>query len=189
MNQRLTVYRRLASARSLDEITALLDEMRDRYGAPPASVENLAQYARIRLMADRIGLETLDREGTTLVLKFRPDAKVDPVLLAQLVEARGDLVLLPPAVLRLDVSRPEAVRREAAKVAVPRGARLVKAPRATVADQPPSWWTARAKAAVEPGFTKTEILAETPPDPSQPGGLFERLGALLDQLSRSMVTG
>jgi hypothetical protein len=42
---------------------------------------------------------------------------------------------------------------------------------------------------VEPGFTKTEILAETPPDPSQPGGLFERLGALLDQLSRSMVTG
>jgi transcription-repair coupling factor (superfamily II helicase) len=189
MNQRLTVYRRLASARSLDEIAALLEEMRDRYGTPPASVENLAQYARIRLTADRIGLETLDREGATLVLKFRPDAKVDPALLAQLVEARGDLVLLPPAVLRLDLSRPETVRRDVAKPAAPRGARLVKGPRATAADPTPSWWTARAKAAVEPGFTKTEILAETPPDPSQPGGLFERLGALLDQLSRSMVTG
>jgi transcription-repair coupling factor (superfamily II helicase) len=189
MNQRLTVYRRLASARSLDEITALLEEMRDRYGAPPASVENLAQYARIRLLADRIGLETLDREGTALVLKFRPDAKVDPVLLAQLVESRGDLVLLPPAVLRLDLSRPEAPRREAPRMAATRGARLVRTPRAGAVEETPSWWTARAKAAVEPGFTKTEILAETPPDPSEPGGLFERLGALLDQLSRSMVTG
>jgi transcription-repair coupling factor (superfamily II helicase) len=190
MNQRLTVYRRLASARSLDEITALLEEMRDRYGTPPASVDNLAQYARIRLLADRIGLDTLDREGTTLVLKFRPDARVDPVLLAQLVESRGDLVLLPPAVLRLDLSRPEGVRREVPRARVPaRGTRLVKSRRSEADDDTPSWWTARATAAVEPGFTKTEILAETPPDPSAPGGLFERLGALLDQLSRSMVTG
>jgi hypothetical protein len=40
---------------------------------------------------------------------------------------------------------------------------------------------------VAPGFTRGEILAETPPDAWAPGGLFERLGQVLDQLSRSLV--
>jgi hypothetical protein len=42
---------------------------------------------------------------------------------------------------------------------------------------------------VAPGFTRGEILAEAPPDPSEPGGLFERVGKLLDQLSRSLLAG
>ena len=42
-----------------------MDEVRDRYGPPPESVLNLAEYASIRLLADRIGLESLDREGQT----------------------------------------------------------------------------------------------------------------------------
>jgi hypothetical protein len=40
-----------------------------------------------------------------------------------------------------------------------------------------------------PGFSREEILAEVPEDPSAPGGLFERLGELLDQLSQSLLTG
>ena len=143
MNQRLAVYRRLASARTLDEVGAQLDELRDRYGAPPASVLNLAEYARIRLAADRIGLESLDREGSAVVLKFRQDAKLDPTWLLRLVQARGDLTLLPPAILRLDLSRPVAPAAppgrgpEAAK---PRGA---AGESGRLAD---SWWTVRATA-------------------------------------------
>ena len=81
MNQRLTAYRRLASARSLEEVDAFLDELRDRYGAaagvgpqPGANTRGSA------LMADRIGLESLDREGSTVVLKFRQDARLDPAM-------------------------------------------------------------------------------------------------------------
>ncbi len=75
MNQRLTVYRRMAAVRTPPELDRLMDEVRDRYGPPPESVLNLAEYAAIRLLADRIGLESLDREGQTVVLKFRPDAR------------------------------------------------------------------------------------------------------------------
>ena len=63
MNQRLTVYRRMAAVRTDAELDRLMDEVRDRYGPPPESVLNLAEYASIRLLADRIGLESLDREG------------------------------------------------------------------------------------------------------------------------------
>ena len=33
MNQRLAAYRRLASARTLDEVEGFVDELRDRFGA------------------------------------------------------------------------------------------------------------------------------------------------------------
>jgi transcription-repair coupling factor (superfamily II helicase) len=99
MNQRLAAYRRMASARSLDEVDALLAELRDRYGDPPEGVLNLAQYARIRLLADRIGLDSVDREQSIVVLKFRQDAKLDPAWLLKLVQERGDLTLQPPASL------------------------------------------------------------------------------------------
>jgi transcription-repair coupling factor (superfamily II helicase) len=48
MNQRLSAYRRMASARSLEEVNRLLEELQDRYGPTSASVLNLAQHARVR---------------------------------------------------------------------------------------------------------------------------------------------
>ena len=63
MNQRLMVYRKVAAARTEAELSRVVDEIRDRYGAPPASVLNLAEYGRIRVMADRLGVESIDREG------------------------------------------------------------------------------------------------------------------------------
>src|SRR5690606_29189712 len=76
MNQRLTVYRRMAAVRNEDELRRLVEEVRDRYGSPPESVLSLAKYASIRLMADAIRIDSIDREAQTVVIKFRPDAKV-----------------------------------------------------------------------------------------------------------------
>src|SRR6185295_2998801 len=178
MNQRLSVYRRMASARSLDEVATFLEELRDRYGAPPPSIANLAQYARIRLVSDEIGLESLDREGQIVVLKFRQDARIDPALLLRLIQERGDLTLLPPAVLRLDLSK--------APTAPVERPQMRRKPQA----EGTSWWTARATPGdVAPGFTREAILAERPVDPGAPGGLFERVGQVLGRLSESLVSG
>jgi transcription-repair coupling factor (superfamily II helicase) len=193
MNQRLMVYRRLASARSLEEVPQVLAELKDRYGTPPASVTNLATFARIRLLADQIGVESLEREGAMLVLRFRQDARVHPAVLARLIESRGDLALYPPAVLKVDVSRPAdgpGGQKRGGKPAAP-------PPRSAPARPEPdedegiaeSWWTARATSRVAPGFTRGEIQAEAPPDPAAPGGIFDRLNDILGQLSQSGVTG
>ena len=79
MNQRLMIYRRIAGARSEDEIGRIVDEVRDRYGPPPTAVLNLADFGRIRVLADSLGVETIDREGSTVAIKFRQKAKVDPM--------------------------------------------------------------------------------------------------------------
>src|SRR5437870_1915092 len=101
MNQRLMLYRKVAAARREEDIDRVLEEAADRYGPLPESVLNLADYGRIRVMADRLGVESIDREARTVVLKFRPQAKVDPVKLVALVRRRPDLTLVPPAALRL----------------------------------------------------------------------------------------
>ncbi len=115
MNQRLTVYRRMAGVRTEQELDRLMDEVRDRYGPPPESVLNLAEYASIRLLADQIRVESIDREGQLVVLKFRADARLDPTWLFRVIQEREDVLLLPPATLRLDLkastARETPVRR------------------------------------------------------------------------------
>ena len=169
----------MAAVRSLDELDRLLDELRDRYGAPSESILNLAEFARVRVMADTLGLESIEREGKVVMLKFRPDAKLDPVWLLNVVKARGDLLLLPPAILKLDLTR-SSDPPETAPRAVPRSK---KRPVSTTT----SWWTARAKAGeVTPGFSREAILAPGALDPRSSDGLFERLCDILEELARGV---
>ena len=177
MNQRLTVYRRIAGVRSEDELVRVVDEVRDRYGTPPASIENLADYALIRLLADRVGVESIDREGQMVVLKFRPDARLDPHWLVRVVQERPEVTLLPPATLKVDMRASEgAARREAVR----RSTKGRELPRA-------SWWTTRATAGeVTGGFTKEEILRPNREDPRAQGGLFSRVLGLLRELSEGV---
>ena len=184
MNQRLTVYRRFAAVRTDAELDRLMDEVRDRYGAPPDSVLNLAEYAAIRLMADRIGIDSIDREAQTVVLKFRPDARIDPQWLFRVVQERADVTLVPPATLKLDLRAPASAPRRApaAPLTVGRGR---KTPDPVAAG---SWWTARARAGeVTAGFTKDEILRPAKEDPRAEGGLFTRVAGLLRELSAGGV--
>jgi transcription-repair coupling factor (superfamily II helicase) len=184
MNQRLTVYRRMAAVRSDDELDRLMDEVRDRYGVPPDSVLNLAEYASIRLMADRLGLESVDREGQTVVLKFRPEAKLDPTWLFRVVQQRGDVRLVPPATLRLDLKAEAAPRPAPGPSRRPGLREALGQARKGDAVASGSWWTARAKAGeVAPGFTRDEILRPAREDPRSEGGVFSRVAGLLRELS------
>src|SRR5688500_8949632 len=105
MNQRLMIYRRIAGARSEDEIGRIVEEVRDRYGPPPTQVLNLADLSRIRVLADGLGVETIDREGSTVAIKFRQKAKVDPMHIIALDQERGDMTLVPPNTVKLDTER------------------------------------------------------------------------------------
>ena len=185
MNQRLTVYRRMAAVRRDDELNRVMDEVRDRYGAPPDSVLNLAEYASIRLLADQIGLESLDREGQLVVLKFRQDAKLDPAWLYRVVQERGDLALVPPASLKLDLrSQPTVRPPRPTVVSKSEGQRRLVPKKGGDPVAGGSWWAARAKAGeVTSGFTRAEIMRPAKEDPRSEGGLFARVGGLLRELS------
>ena len=161
MNQRLMVYRRVAAARTETDLTDVLDELCDRYGPIPPPVATLAEYGRIRLLADRLGVETIDRDGHLLVVKFRTTTTVDPVRLGRFVERHPDVELKPPAMLTMDLREPDEARRASHNL---------------------SWWTARARSdKVRAGFSRVEFQrAERNREGS--AQLFARVGGLLVEL-------
>ena len=185
MNQRLTIYRRMAAARSEEEIARNVDEVRDRYGPPPTAVLNLADFARIRVLADSFGVETIDREGGLVVFKFRDKTRVDPMRILRLVQERGDLQIIPPNTIKLDLKAPveRAAVNPVKEAAVRLGGARTQPGRLPRTRREPAWWTARATAGeVRAGFSKAEILKEAPEDPRAPGGVLARVSGFLEEL-------
>ena len=181
MNQRLMVYRKVASARTERDLETTLEEIRDRYGAPPESVLNLAEYGRIRILADTVDVDSIDREGRLVVIRFRPNARLDPMKLVKVVGGWPGATLVPPVSVRLDVEAPmgKAIPNARPGPASKRGTQVRKPVEASGG----SWWTARATAGeVKAGFSKDEILRKPDADPRAEGGMFSRLEGLLQAL-------
>jgi transcription-repair coupling factor (superfamily II helicase) len=182
MNQRLMIYRKIADARSDVELDQVISELRDRYGPVPETVQHLEQYGRIRIMADRLGIESIDREAQTVVIKIRPDGqakRLNVERLLKVIGARGDTTLVPPGTIKMDLRTAKPTFRSPETTQTPLGTKA-KARQGTGA----SWWTARATAGeVKAGFTKDEILKPPKEDPSAPGGVFTRVRGLLAELA------
>jgi TRCF domain len=180
MNQRLMVYRKVASSRTEQELTAVLEELRDRYGPPPDSVLNLAEFGRIRIRADHLDVDSIDREGRLVVIKFRPNARLDGARLVRVIGGWPGATLVPPVSVKLDLDAPLVAAKPAAGPKSPPGRGSGGRGRA---EPQVSWWTTRATAGeVKPGFTKDEVLRKPDIDPRAQGGMFSRLTSLLDAI-------
>ncbi len=69
--ERLAAYRRLATARSPQEVVAVEEELRDRYGPLPEPARNLVQVAVLREMARGLGVSALVRESRGVLVRVR----------------------------------------------------------------------------------------------------------------------
>jgi transcription-repair coupling factor (superfamily II helicase) len=67
---RLEAYRKLAAATDDAGIAEVMDELTDRYGEPPAPVQNLAAVARFRVRARAAGLTDVALQGN--MVRFAP---------------------------------------------------------------------------------------------------------------------
>jgi transcription-repair coupling factor (superfamily II helicase) len=67
---RLEAYTSIAAIDSESDVSAVREELTDRYGAPPAPVETLLQVARLRFAARRVGLTDIMLQGNHV--RFAP---------------------------------------------------------------------------------------------------------------------
>ncbi|HKP48147.1 MAG TPA: transcription-repair coupling factor [Pyrinomonadaceae bacterium] len=107
MGQRLRTYKRVSSARDDETIATIREEVRDRYGRLPESVEQLFSYARLRLIAEDVGLVSIDKTSDGAALKFSEKARVDSQKLMEFVAAREGRTFTPAGVLRLTLTEEE----------------------------------------------------------------------------------
>jgi transcription-repair coupling factor (superfamily II helicase) len=101
MSQRLRAYKRIASARSDEELNRISEEVVDRYGRLPMPVENLFGFARVRREAERLGIVSIDRVGESLAIKLGEKARVEPVNLLKLLDENKSASFSPSGVLKI----------------------------------------------------------------------------------------
>jgi transcription-repair coupling factor (superfamily II helicase) len=68
--QKLELYRRLARARSAQDLAAFRQEVTDRFGPMPEPVVRLVEVAELRLAAEAAGVSSISREDGLLVVRF-----------------------------------------------------------------------------------------------------------------------
>jgi transcription-repair coupling factor (superfamily II helicase) len=99
--QRLRAYKRIADSGDVEKARTLLAELSDRYGEPPEAVQHLVAFSELKTLAQRIGIETVDRRGGGVNIKFHPEAQLDPQMLMRLVSETEGSAFTPAGILRL----------------------------------------------------------------------------------------
>jgi len=89
VNLRLNLYKRLASVEDLAEIDRIREEIADRFGPVPESLENLLRYGALKHLAKKLRLRSIDRAGHRVVFKFRPETPVDWSRVTPLLKKRS----------------------------------------------------------------------------------------------------
>ena len=95
-NQRLALYRRLAVVKKERDLSDLIEEMNDRFGQPPAEVDNLIKSVRLRLTLRRLGVSRLDVNRGVASAAFVDDPPVNLTRLVELARRRPRAIKLTP---------------------------------------------------------------------------------------------
>jgi transcription-repair coupling factor (superfamily II helicase) len=71
---RLDVYRRIAVAKTAEELSHLETELADVYGPPAEEIKSLLSIAELRIAADKLDIKSIVAHGGNLVFSFAADA-------------------------------------------------------------------------------------------------------------------
>jgi transcription-repair coupling factor (superfamily II helicase) len=99
-NQRLQMYKRVARVETESQLNDVEVEIKDRYGPPPPAVRNLFDYASLKLLCMKIGVNAIERKRDSVTLKFQPNAQVDPDQLARFVSSQRGAQFTPDGQLK-----------------------------------------------------------------------------------------
>ncbi|KGE51724.1 transcription-repair coupling factor [Xanthomonas axonopodis pv. vasculorum] len=112
VHTRLTLYKRISSARDPDALRELQVEMIDRFGLLPDPVKHLFAIAELKLQANALGVRKLDlgENGGRLVFEAKP--AIDPMTIIQMIQKQPKIYTMDgPDKLRIKLPMPEGADR------------------------------------------------------------------------------
>ncbi|MHB0986915.1 MAG: transcription-repair coupling factor [Sulfuricella sp.] len=111
VNQRLTLYKRLANCATLDELDQLHEELIDRFGLLPSQAGALLDTHRLRILAKPLGIAKIDASGSAILLQFIPNPPIDPVKIIHMIQSKPGCKLAGPDRLKVSREMPEVKNR------------------------------------------------------------------------------
>lgn len=101
---RLSFYKKLATAKNVDQIDRLLEEIVDRFGKLPPQAQTLIDVHRLRVLARPYGVVKVDAAPTVIHITFKPNPPVEPLAIIQLVQKNKHIKLAGNDKLRIEKS-------------------------------------------------------------------------------------
>jgi transcription-repair coupling factor (superfamily II helicase) len=99
---RLSFYKRLATAKTSDQIDGLLEEIVDRFGKLPAQVQTLIDVHRLRVLAKPYGVVKVDAAPGVIHITFKPKPPIDSMRIIELVQKNRHIKLAGNEKLRIE---------------------------------------------------------------------------------------
>ena len=89
VHERLVLYKRLANCETEPELTAMQEELIDRFGLPPEPTQALLACHRLRIAGEHLGVVKIDSGPERTQLQFGPKPDFDPAKLIALIQKDG----------------------------------------------------------------------------------------------------
>ena len=89
VHERLVLYKRLANCGTEGELTAMQEELIDRFGLPPEAAQALLACHRLRIAARPLGVTKIDAGPERSQIQFAPKPPFDPAKLIALIQKDG----------------------------------------------------------------------------------------------------
>jgi transcription-repair coupling factor (superfamily II helicase) len=96
IDQRLSIYRRLAKMEELKEISDIKAELVDRYGPLPEPAQNLLLKIMLRILAIKAGVKKLDLADSLMVLSFSESHQQHPFGILDIIDKSPDRFAFTP---------------------------------------------------------------------------------------------
>ncbi|MDM8358510.1 transcription-repair coupling factor [Pandoraea communis] len=111
VQERLSLYKRLANGTNPDAIDTTQEELVDRFGKLPQQAQALIETHRLRLLAKPLGIVKIDASEEAIALQFEPTPAVDPMRIIELVQKHRHIKLAGQDKLRIEVKHAELTDR------------------------------------------------------------------------------
>lgn len=108
---RLSFYKKLATAKTVDQIDTLLEEIVDRFGKLPPQGQTLIDVHRLRVLARPYGVVKVDAAPTVIHITFKPNPPIEPLAIIHLVQKNRHIKLAGNDKLRIEKSLVEVKER------------------------------------------------------------------------------
>ena len=99
---RLSFYKKLATAKTPDQIDTLLEEIVDRFGKLPPQAQTLIDVHRLRVLARPYGVTKVDAAPGVINITFRPNPPIDPMAIIGLIQKNRHIKLAGNEKLRIE---------------------------------------------------------------------------------------
>ena len=86
VHERLTLYKRFANCDTSDELSAMQEELIDRFGLLPPQAQALLESHRLRLFCKPFGILKLDATAAQITVQFIPNPPIEPIRIINLIQ-------------------------------------------------------------------------------------------------------